>query len=108
MVFTIQPCLLAHMQCRTEAWGSRHILCCFAASVLCSAGTSIEREGSPAQSVFQLEALPAMQAQPALWPPSVQGYAAFERMAGLVQSRTFHMLRQNWVTGAASEGRCLG
>ena len=45
-----------------------------------------------------------MQEQSQLWPEDVQTYAAFEHYAGLVQSRAFHMLTENWITGAAQEG----
>lgn len=45
-----------------------------------------------------------MQQQTDLWPPDVQTLEAFEHYAGLVQSRAFHMLTENWITGSAQEG----
>lgn len=45
-----------------------------------------------------------MQQQEQLWPAGVQTYEAFELYAGLVQSRAFHMLSENWLTGLAQEG----
>lgn len=45
-----------------------------------------------------------MQQQEKLWPGEVQTYEAFELYAGLVQSRAFHMLQENWITGSAQEG----
>ena len=48
-----------------------------------------------------------MQQQPQLWPADVQSFTAFELYAGLVQSRAFHMLAENWITGSAKEGALL-
>ena len=48
--------------------------------------------------------LPIMQQQQQLWPADVQTFEAFELYAGLVQSRAFHMLSENWLTGLAQEG----
>lgn len=45
-----------------------------------------------------------MYQQEQLWPADVQTYEAFELYAGLVQSRAFHMLSENWLTGLAQEG----
>ena len=76
----------------------------------CAGTSQLSVEGRPcAVGLSSSEALPAScKARPALWPPPVQAYPTFQRMAGLVQSRSFHMLKQNWVTGAASEGGRLG
>lgn len=70
----------------------------------CIAGTAIEVGGDSTQTVFKREVLPIMQEQSQLWPANVQTYAAFEHYAGLVQSRAFHMLTENWITGSAQEG----
>lgn len=55
-------------------------------------------------TVFEREVVPIMQQQQQLWPADVQTYEAFELYAGLVQSRAFHMLSENWLTGLAQEG----
>ncbi len=68
------------------------------------AGTAIEIAGDSTQTVFEREVLPIMQQQEELWPAEVQTYDAFELHAGLVQSRAFHMLTENWITGFAQEG----
>lgn len=68
------------------------------------AGTAIEIGGDSTATVFQRELLPLMQAKQDLWPASVQTLEAFELYAGLVQSRAFHMLAENWITGSAQEG----
>ncbi|KAL3141212.1 hypothetical protein ABBQ38_003551 [Trebouxia sp. C0009 RCD-2024] len=67
-------------------------------------GTAIEIAGDSTRTVFGREVLPIMQQQQQLWPPDVQTYEAFELYAGLVQSRAFHMLSENWLTGLAQEG----
>lgn len=48
-----------------------------------------------------------MQQAGELWPAEVQTFEAFELHAGLVQSRAFHMLQENWITGSAQEGDLL-
>ena len=68
------------------------------------AGSAIEIGADSTQTVFQREVLPIMQEKPELWPAEVQTYEAFEHYAGLVQSRAFHMLTENWITGSAQEG----
>ena len=45
-----------------------------------------------------------MQQRQDLWPEDVQSLDSFETYAGLVQSRAFHMLTENWITGSAQEG----
>ena len=69
-----------------------------------STGTAIEIAGDSTKTVFEREVLPIMQQQEQLWPADVQTYEAFELYAGLVQSRAFHMLSENWLTGLAQEG----
>ena len=70
-------------------------------------GTAIEIAGDSTKTVFQREVLPIMQQQQQLWPDDVQTYESFELYAGLVQSRAFHMLSENWLTGLAHEGLLL-
>ena len=69
-----------------------------------AAGTAIEIGGDSTQTVYEREVLPIMQQQADLWPADVQTLEAFEHYAGLVQSRAFHMLTENWITGSAQEG----
>ena len=69
-----------------------------------AAGTAIEIGGDSTQTVYEREVLPIMQQQTDLWPADVRTLEAFEHYAGLVQSRAFHMLTENWITGSAQEG----
>jgi len=68
------------------------------------AGTAIEIAGDSTKTVFEREVSPIMQQATHIWPAEVQTYEAFELHAGLVQSRAFHMLQENWITGSAQEG----
>jgi len=68
------------------------------------AGTAIEIAGDSTRTVFEREVSPIMQQATHIWPAEVQTYEAFELHAGLVQSRAFHMLQENWITGSAQEG----
>lgn len=68
------------------------------------AGTAIEIAGDSTRTVFEREVLPIMQQATDIWSAEVQTYEAFELYAGLVQSRAFHMLQENWITGSAQEG----
>ena len=45
-----------------------------------------------------------MAGRPDLWPASVASLEQFLRVAGLVQSRAFHMEAENWVTGTRQVG----
>ncbi|DBB01093.1 hypothetical protein WJX77_011966 [Trebouxia sp. C0004] len=67
-------------------------------------GTAIEIAGDSTRTVFEREVSPIMQQATHIWPAEVQTYEAFELHAGLVQSRAFHMLQENWITGSAQEG----
>ena len=78
--------------------------CCLTMHWRAKTGTAIEIAGDSTKTVFEREVLPIMQQQEALWPADVQTYEAFELYAGLVQSRAFHMLSENWLTGLAQEG----
>ena len=68
-------------------------------------GTAVEVAGHSTRTVFEREVLPIMNQQEELWPAHVRTYEAFELYAGLVQSRAFHMLQENWITGSAQEGK---
>ena len=63
------------------------------------AGT-MAADDTPPQPVYVREILPRVTARPDLWPASTNGYEAFLRAASAVQSRAFHMVAENWVTGA--------
>ena len=80
---------------------------CLTMDQCASTGTAIEIAGDSTKAVFEREVLPIMQQQEQLWPADVQTYEAFELYAGLVQSRAFHMLSENWLTGLAQEGLFL-
>ena len=68
------------------------------------AGTAIEIAGDSTRTVFEREVSPIMQQATHIWPAEAQTYEVFELHAGLVQSRAFHMLQENWITGSAQEG----
>ncbi len=68
------------------------------------AGTAIEIAGDSTRTVFEREVSPIMQQATHIWPAEVHTYEAFQLHAGLVQSRAFHMLQENWITGSAQEG----
>lgn len=89
-----------------KSWlGNTTELCDLSHCCLICVGTAIEIAGDSTKTVFEREVLPIMQQQQQqLWPADVQTYDAFELYAGLVQSRAFHMLSENWLTGLAQEG----
>ena len=51
-----------------------------------------------------------LDARPALWGPGERwrSFEAFVRAAGLVQSRSFHVNAENWLTGESTEGATPG
>ncbi len=48
---------------------------------------------------------PVLEQRPDLWPPASCGYDAFVHAAGMVQSRAFHMKKENWITGEDEDGK---
>lgn len=73
----------------------------------CFAGTEVEdRTEGGTRGLFEAEARPALEERPELWGPRGCGrsYPAFVRAAGLVQSRSFHVRAENWLTGRQVEG----
>jgi len=72
-------------------------------------GTSIEDPtgGASTQGTFDKEVAPKMQERPDLWPAPFNSFAQFCRAAGLVQSRAFHMVEENWVLNTRQEGTDL-
>ncbi len=65
-------------------------------------GTTLESltTEESAEKVFQREIVPRMLATPELFPAPYNTLKQFLRVAGLVQSRAFHLEAQNWVTGS--------
>ena len=45
-----------------------------------------------------------MEAHPEAWPPGVCDSERFEWCCGMVQSRAFHLVKDNWVTQTQTEG----
>lgn len=66
----------------------------------------LEDRKESAQSVFKREVEPLLAAHPDAWPPAACGPAAFEWACCNVQSRAFHLVKQNWITHVQSEGGC--
>ena len=56
------------------------------------------------EDVFRRHILPVLEQQPSLWPGA--DYAAFEHAAGMVQSRSFRLNEDNFLTGESVEGAC--
>ncbi len=54
--------------------------------------------------MFAQEAEPLLRRHPGVWPPGKCGAAAFEWACGMVQSRAFHLVKENWVTMTSSAG----
>lgn len=67
-------------------------------------GTAIEVKDEETETIFQREVLPRMLKFPKRWPPPYNTFDQFCRVASLVQSRAFHMVEENWVTGSIREG----
>lgn len=71
------------------------------------AGTEIEdRTEGGTRGLYEAEVRQVLDARPALWGPGERwrSYEAFVRAAGLVQSRSFHVNTENWLTGQCTEG----
>jgi hypothetical protein len=51
--------------------------------------------------VFQTQVVPVLKDKPELFPPPYNSYEHFRRAVDLTQTRAFHMVQENWVTGAA-------
>ncbi|KAG1673647.1 hypothetical protein FOA52_013311 [Chlamydomonas sp. UWO 241] len=69
-------------------------------------GTTIEDSTSPSD-VYERDVKPRLLARPDLWPAPHATLEEFLRVAGLVQSRAFHMESENWVTGTRTSGTRL-
>ena len=71
------------------------------------AGTAVQHTGrAKSRDVFRRHILPVLEQQPSLWPGA--DYAAFEHAAGMVQSRSFRLNEENFLTGESVEGAsCL-
>ena len=71
--------------------------------VMWHAGTAVQHTGrAKSKDVFRRHILPVLEQQPSLWPGA--DYAAFEHAAGMVQSRSFRLNEENFLTGEAVEG----
>ena len=55
------------------------------------------------RNVFTQHIKPALDAHPDMFPG--MGYEAFEYAAGMVQSRSFSINTENFITGESTEGR---
>ena len=67
------------------------------------AGTSVQHTGQhKSKDVFLRHILPVLEQRPSLWPGA--DYAAFEYAAGMVQSRSFRLNEENFLTGESVEG----
>eukprot|EP00887_Chlorella_sp_A99_P005962 scaffold29.g5962.t1 len=69
------------------------------------AGTALEEraKGETAAEVYaRME--PLLREHPDIWPASSCGPEAFDWCCGMVQSRAFHLVKDNWVTQIQSEG----
>ena len=75
--------------------------------VMRHAGTAVQHTGrAKSRDVFMRHILPVLKQQPSLWPGA--DYAAFEHAAGMVQSRSFRLNEENFLTGESVEGAsCL-
>ncbi len=74
------------------------------AYLIASAGTSIQHTGQRmSRDVFMQHIKPALDAHPDMFPG--MGYEAFEYAAGMVQSRSFSINEENFITGESTEGR---
>jgi hypothetical protein len=77
--------------------------------VLLLARAALERgpADDPAAAVHAREVSPLCASRPDVWPPAACGAAAFEWAMGMVQSRAFHLVADNWLTRAREEGAAL-
>lgn len=50
---------------------------------------------------------PVLRAKPEAWQGEWTSFEAFQRVCGVVQSRTFHLQEDNWLTGTSIEGKRL-
>ena len=67
------------------------------------AGTTIQHTGQrKSREVFKEHIKPVLEAQPHLFPG--MEYENFEYAAGMVQSRSFSINQENFITGESTEG----
>jgi len=68
-------------------------------------GTLLEHKAAEkCAAVYEREVLPIIQPHPDIWPQGSCDADAFEWAAGMVQSRAFHLVSDNWLTGTHTEG----
>ena len=57
------------------------------------------------QATFHSIVHPIIRSRPELWKDEWATFQMFQRVCGVVQSRTFHLQEDNWLTGASTEGK---
>ena len=74
--------------------------------LLARAGTTIEAEAATdIQATFHSIVQPIIRSRPELWKDEWATFPMFQRVCGVVQSRTFHLQEDNWLTGVSNEGK---
>ena len=69
------------------------------------AGTAIEAEAlADIKDTFDKIVQPVLSGKSDAWSGEWASFEKFQLMSGLVQSRTFHLEENNWLTGATSQG----
>lgn len=63
---------------------------------------------SELKSTFDKFVEPVLSAKADAWQGEWATFAKFQLMCGVVQSRTFHLEANNWLTGSTSQGALLG
>jgi hypothetical protein len=66
-----------------------------------TAGTSIEPQGRALEQLFNEVVAPVLAAAPQLYPAPYNTFQHFLRAADMTQTRAFHMVAENWVTGVS-------
>ena len=68
-------------------------------------GTAVEAEAmADIRNTFDKIVQPVLSGKPDAWQGEWATFEKFQLIAGLVQSRTFHLEENNWLTGATSQG----
>lgn len=93
---------------RTQPYGETFVVI-HHCSLCLLAGTGAELHGKTARETHAEIVEPLMLSHAGLWPEHVRSFAAFAHALGMVQSRTFHLHAENWLTGSTSDGEvcCL-
>ena len=68
-------------------------------------GTSLEADARLSlRKTYEQIVSPVVQQRSALFPEDSGSFDTFANVAGIVQSRMFHLEKENWVTGSKSAG----